>query len=282
MADEPPTLADDEIEAVFNLVRTGELLPCGGHRWAGGHNNRTPVFTLERDGRKKQLSARPLLWLIFEKSPAPGPLYSLHDPPCMEHLTLNRREANKVSVPVDPPENSPAGTIVHDLEVGEEEAPEEDQPGAHQGSVEAPPTDQPNEPLTRVDEAMSPDESQTPPYGGDSEHDPGSVGSHRPWQGTVHPRRKMSRRHAVLLAVVATVGLLHARACDVATRGGDPFVETPGPAPIEQTPPPASEPTQPTVVETTATSVEASTTSALGPAPMGVPDVPDWAPGSRP
>lgn len=92
----PIELTDEEVVAVLATVETGEPLPCGGHAWPGPHNKTTPIVVLRREGEKdRQLSLRPILWCA-ERGEAPGrAVYSLHDPPCCEHLTLERRLAGK-------------------------------------------------------------------------------------------------------------------------------------------------------------------------------------------
>jgi hypothetical protein len=231
------------------------VLPCGGHAWPGpfaGKSKTAPVIRLPRG----QLSVRPILWEWGTGQKPTKAVYSLHDPPCCEHLTLNKTEAGQVvEAPPDSPDPTPAGTPAVDEQTpGQTEA--EVQPEVHDRLEDADPALNFDEALTRAVEPLNPVEPGDAPVGGGSE---GSAGSTRVgWCLVERRRRGWSRRRVVFVVVVGLVGLLHPWACGVVGREAGPVVEM-GPREEETT---TTTPTtaEVTVAPTTTTTQPTTTT----------------------
>lgn len=269
----PIELTDEEVTAVLATVETGEQLPCGGHAWPGPHNKTTPVVAVKRGATTSQLSLRPILWRHFFGE-APGrPVYSVHEPPCCEHLSLDARfrtRANRVSVSVEAPELFPAEPAVGAQQERAEGQQHEPQQEPH-GDQEAPaPSVSVAEPPTSTDEAVSVDEPRDAPYGGGPGSDRGSDEAH-PWQLAGRRRPTTPRRSVAILAAVALLGLLWPAACQALARAGDDRPDVPVTATTEPTttPPPIGE---------APPSTEAATTTAWTTATMPPPCTPTDCP----
>lgn len=251
----PIELTDEEAAGVLAAVESGELLPCGGHAWPGPRNRTTPVVVVRRDGeRDRQLSLRPILWRLAHGE-APGrPVFSMHAPPCCEHLTLNRAQANKVIEKVETPETPRAGPAVDQSQEGHGQHAGEPQSVAHETQEAAVPALSAAEPPTSPVEPMSADEAQGRPVRGFPASDRRSVGAH-PWQLAERRTAPPARRTVAVLAAVAAAGLLWPAGCRALARTGDrppgtPVTATTGPT---TTPPPnAGPPPAPEAASTTA------------------------------
>lgn len=267
----PIELTDEEVAEVLDTVAAGDVLPCSGHSWPGPHNRTTPVVVVRREGeRDRQLSLRPILWRLTHGE-APGrPVFSMHAPPCCEHLTLNRAQANSASAEVESPELFPAEPAVEQSQEGQAQQPAEPHAEAHEAHESTAPALSAAEPPTSTVEPMSLDEPQDAPYGGGPGADRGSAGPH-PWQLAERRRTPLNHRTAALLAAVAIIGLLWPAGCRVLARSDDDAPDRPGTATTEPTatPPPSTE-APPTT--------KAATTTAWTAATMPEPCTPSHCP----
>lgn len=268
----PIELTDEEVTAVLATVETGEQLPCGGHAWPGPHNKTTPVVAVKRGATTSQLSLRPILWRHAHDE-APGrAVYSMHEPQCCEHLSLDARyrtRANRVSVSVETPELFPAEPAVEPADQPDRPPPEA-QDEAQRRSEGADRPVSVAEPPTSPVEPVSVDEAQDAPVGGASGPGRGSAGPH-PWQLAARPRTALTRRQVGVLVAVALAGLLWPAGCKALDRLDRGPADTPVTATTEPTP------TPPPAVEAPP-STEAATTTQWTQATMPPPCTPAHCP----
>jgi hypothetical protein len=226
----PAGLSLDDFQTLLNRVQSGQVLPCGGHAWPGPFSKNSPVIKLTCG----QKSVRPVLWEWMHGEKPSKPLHSLHEPPCCEHLTLDRKAAGQTWGPPGEQTSTPPWAPPETPEPPPAERPEPVEATAGQGDavvhsqVHEVQSDSAvgvnfDEALTRAVEPVNVGEPQDAPVGGGSG---GSAGSRRVgWCLVERRRRRWGRRQTVFVLAVVLVGLLHPSACGVVGRLGRPGVE---------------------------------------------------------
>lgn len=296
----PLQLAEDQKRQVLAQIAT-EPLPCGGRAWAGAVNSGGQGY-FEIDGEPR--SAVQLVRFIEtgERLAKGKRLYvTCGDKLCLDHRSTKRPGKAKDAPPAPPP--APPSDVRLTAESPATAQPEDSYRETYNGIVAArfetkaasrskgsSTGDVPDLPDPAPDDHLTFTTSDVGGVGGlrppktSARRTSGSSGANvrrvREALDRVGERGRRRARVVAVLVGLAISGYLHTKAIGLTAIDLMPRMEVQHQGPTTTTAS-TTPPIPPTTTAPTTTIPETTTTTGSGPRPMGVPDVPDWAPGAR-